>query len=128
MDTRKLLIPLLFACAAQALALDSRFQSATAHELIGYGDFNGDGKDDLCYINSDETAYVALAGFVPHRNQYEFLHPYSWGLLGFKNSPYEGTYGWNIIVGDVNEDGKVDLKDVVETFKRVVKKTSKKKK
>jgi hypothetical protein len=43
MDTRKLLIPLLLACATQALALDSRFQSITEQELIGYGDFDGDG-------------------------------------------------------------------------------------
>ena len=70
-------------------------------ELDNIGDFNGDGKADLIYLEIDGT-YIALS------NGETFLSPVRWGEdLTLEKAACAGGHFWNVLDG--NRDGISDL-------------------
>ncbi len=69
---------------------------------VHFGDFNGDGRDDICQITQYGDAWVALS------TGSKFNSPTRWGWLGFSDDPNRGD-GWYVFVADIDRDGRDDL-------------------
>ncbi len=74
---------------------------------IHFGDFNADGKDDVCQMTPFTDAWVALS------NGTAFGAPTRWAWLGFRDNPGMGD-GWWVFAGDGDGDGIDDLIQISE--------------
>ena len=72
----------------------------TAGELPLAGDFNNDGKTDLCQLTRYGDVWVSLSSGT------DFQSPTRWGWPGFFFTPMDGFHP---LCGDVNGDGTADL-------------------
>jgi hypothetical protein len=70
--------------------------TASGWTIVGVGDFNGDGKDDILWRNvSGDNAIWLMSGF---------------SLAGASTIPAVSAAGWTIVgVGDFNRDGRADV-------------------
>ncbi len=75
---------------------------------VHFGDFNGDGRDDICQITQFGDAWVALSTGT------KFNAPTRWGWLGFQDDPNRGD-GWYVFVADIDRDGRDDLVQLTDT-------------
>ncbi len=71
------------------------------------GDFNADGRDDVCQITEFYDAYTVLSTGT------FFNPPAYWGAPGFRMEPNTGN-GWWVLAGDVNGDAADDLIQINE--------------
>ncbi len=76
--------------------------SPATHYGTHLGDFNDDGKVDLCQITEYGDAWVSLSTGTA------FSSPTRWGWLGYRDAPDLGE-GWWVFAGDANGDGIDDL-------------------
>ena len=71
---------------------------STAWQVVGTGDFNGDGRDDILWRNTDGTVTdwlgTATGGFTPNDSNAARFVPTEWNVVG---------------TGDFNGDGRDDI-------------------
>jgi len=74
-------------------------------------DFNGDGKVDVAYINATGASLVVVLG----NGDGTFAAPVNFPL-GETADSNEGTAYFNLVAGDFNADGKIDVAFVTHAF------------
>lgn len=77
------------------------------NKSIAIGDFNGDGKDDVAFVQDSYALNVQVA--LMNASGTALLAPAAWTTdLGFHDDPSRGT-GWWVFAGDFDGDGADDL-------------------
>lgn len=93
-------------------------QTPYNYDHVEYGDFNGDGKDDIMYYSDNTGVFTGLSdgkkwinlSTIPsvqkNNNGYVDNHPTSHKRITFRNTP---------IISDLNGDGMMDISILIDT-------------